>query len=156
MSTYTEHLQAIVARYRAAGQKWPATRKEIAAWALSEKEWKPSRASLLAQCAEELARAMREEYITDSHGRRVRAKHAARFGEGPEQRTLWADIRTADPGHMEIAFKQRRQQIVGDCRQLKLDVDSYNENAGRYKPVQLDFDFTPDLRELEALEAAAI
>ncbi|MCA8980624.1 MAG: hypothetical protein H6831_04470 [Planctomycetes bacterium] len=153
MSTHAEQLQAIVDRYRAAGQKWPATRKEIAAWALAKKEWMPSHASLLAQCAEELARAMREEYFTDQQGRRVRAKHAARIGEGPEQRTLWADIRTANREHMEIAFQQRRQQIVGDCRQLKSDVDSYNDNAAPKQPIQLGFDFTPDLEELEALES---
>ena len=29
---------------------------------------------------------------------------------------LWADVRTAPKRHMEIAFQQRRQQIVGDCR----------------------------------------
>ena len=156
MSTHIEQLQAIVARYRAAGQKWPATKKEIAAWAIAEKEWAPGHAGLLAQCAEDLSRAMREEYITDERGRRVRAKHAARIGEGSKQRTLWADIRTADAEHMRIAFRQRRQQIVGDCRQLKLDVDSYNENAGHRRPIQLDFDFTEDLRELEALDAVAV
>ena len=155
MSTYAEHLQAIVARYRAAGQKWPATRKELAVWAIAQNEWRPSRASLVAQCSEELARAMREEYITDNQGRRVPAKHAARIADGHKQRTLWADIRTADPEHMKVAFGQRRQQIVGDCRQLKMDVDSYNENAGRRDPVQLSFDFTRDLEELEALDAIA-
>ena len=153
MTTRTEHNQVLIAKYRAAGKKWPATSREIAAWALSTKEWAPTRETLIARCAEELARSMREEYITDNQGRRVRAKHAARLGKGEQQRTLWADIRTADPEHMEMAFKQRRHQIVGDCRQLKLDVDSYNENAGRGKQVQMDFDFTEDLAELEALDA---
>ena len=83
----------------------PLARKEIASWAIATGAWKPSRASLLAQCAEDMARAMREEHITDKQGRRVRPKHAARFGEGAKQRTLWADIRTADPMHMEVAFK---------------------------------------------------
>jgi hypothetical protein len=38
---------------------------------------------------------------------------------------------------MEIAFQQRRQQILGDCRQLKTDVDSYNDNynSGSAAPI---------------------
>ncbi len=54
---------------------------------------------------------------------------------------------------MEVAFQQRRQQIVGDCRQLKTDVDSYNENANSEQPIQMVFDFTDDLAELDALKA---
>jgi len=62
---------------------------------------------------------------------------------------MWADIRTAPRNHMELAFKQRRQQIVSDCRQLQIDVDSYNENHPKEKPVQMVFNFTMDLQELE-------
>jgi hypothetical protein len=96
---------------------------------------------------------MREEYIVDPQGRTVRAKHAARLIKDGEQLALWADIRTADRRHMEIAFQQRRQQIVGDCRQLKTDADSYNDNANPGKPIQMVFDFTQDLAELEAFES---
>jgi hypothetical protein len=56
---------------------------------------------------------------------------------------------------MEIAFQQRRQQIVGDCRQLKSDMDSYNQNHNVGKPIQMVFDFTLDLEEIEALAAIA-
>ena len=52
---------------------------------------------------------------------------------------------------MQIAFQQRRQQIVGDCRQLKADVDGYNENYNDALRVQIVFDFTEDVEELEAL-----
>ena len=91
---------------------------------------------------------MREEYITDPQGRTVRAKHVACY----EQVPLWGDIRTAPREHMEMAFQQRRQQIVGDCRQLKVDVDSYNQNYNNGElPIQMIFDFTLDLEELEAL-----
>jgi hypothetical protein len=55
---------------------------------------------------------------------------------------------------MEIAFQQRRQQIVGDCRQLKADVDSYNENYNSGEAIQTVFDFTEDLEELEAFSTA--
>ena len=56
---------------------------------------------------------------------------------------------------MATAFQQRRQQILGDCRQLKIDVDSYNENRWPDEPIQMIFDFTLDLAELEAVVDAA-
>jgi hypothetical protein len=149
MSTYNEQLQRIVTEYIEAGEEWPATARQIAAWAVREKLWTPHPSSLANQCAEDIAQAMREEYMVDPQGRKVRAKHAARV----EQGVLWADIRTASPDHMEIAFKQRRRQILGDCRQLKDDVDSFNENRISAEPIQMSFDFTKDLLELEALAA---
>ena len=52
---------------------------------------------------------------------------------------------------MDVAFKQRREQVVGGCRQLKTDVDRYNENENDGDPIQMIFDFTLDLEELEAV-----
>lgn len=151
MKTYTAQMQAIVTRFIKAGETWPASTHEIATWAIQTGNWKPLHSSMVDMCADQLARALREEYITDSQGRRVRAKHAARVRRHDRQITLWADIRDADRRHMEIAFQQRRQQIVGDCAQLKRDVDSYNDNRCRTNPIQMVFDFTQDLVEIEAL-----
>src|SRR6267142_6052367 len=132
--TYVRNLQRIVNDYMASGRS-VATAREMAAWAVHNNLWKPRPADVINQCAEQLSRAMREEYIVDPQGRSVRAKHAARV----EQLVLWADIRTAEPAHMEIAFKQRRQQILGDCRQLQFDVDSFNENRKPPRPIQIVF-----------------
>jgi len=44
---------------------------------------------------------------------------------------------------------------VGDCRQLKTDVDSYNDNQNTGEPIQLVLDFTDDMAEYEALKALA-
>ena len=49
---------------------------------------------------------------------------------------------------MQMAFQQRRHQIVGDCRQLKMDVDSYNDTRLPEQPIQMIFDFNHDLEEL--------
>lgn len=155
--TYREQLQRYVQQYRDSGMPWPAQSKDIAAWAINRGLWAPTPSAVLRMCADAFADAMREEYITDPQGRTVRAKHAARVKRGDEQLTLWADIRTADPTHMAIAFQNRREQIVGDCRQLHLDVESYNENAKPPKHLQfrLVLDFTEDVREAEAVAAAA-
>ena len=151
--TITEHRQRIVNTYRGKGLPWPATMRQIASWAIDEGLWKPSRGTVVGQLAEELARAMREEYYADPQGREVRTKHAARTSRNGVQSTLWDDIRTADSAHMRIAFQQRRQQIVGDCRQLKTDVDSYNQNRKPDVPIQLVLNFTEDVAEIEALDA---
>ena len=52
---------------------------------------------------------------------------------------------------METAFRQRRGQILGECKQLKADVDSYNDNASPTNPIPMVFDFTYDLAEMEAI-----
>ena len=54
---------------------------------------------------------------------------------------------------MQRAFAQRREQIVNDCRQLRTDVDSYNENLNTELPIQMVFDFTDDLNELSYVMA---
>lgn len=149
MATYTEQLQRIVRSYLDEGQPWPATTRQIAAWAIHKGEWQPQPFALINQCADQLARAMREEHFTDANGRTIRAKHVARIERGGEQIALWEDIRSVSREHMQIAFQQRRQQIVGDCKQLKTDCDYYNENRNQGEPIQVVFDFRTDLEELE-------
>jgi len=149
--TYAEQMQRVVTQYQEAGERWPATTYDMAAWAIRMRLWSPSPSAMIDECAEQLARAMREEYIEDVQGRTVRAKHAARREVNGVQMTMWADIRTAPRDHMELAFQQRRQQILGDCRQLKADADSYNENKNPGEAIQMVFDFTVDLEEIEAV-----
>lgn len=150
MATKQEQLQKIVRQYRMSGNPWPAEARIMAEWAMNAGLYKPHPQAAVRQCAKEIARALREEYYTDEKNRRVRTKHAVRWG----QTVLWDDIRTAPREHMQIAFQQRRERIVDDCRQLKTDVDSYNDTHPDRVPIQLVFDFTEDLAELEALNAA--
>ena len=113
MLTITEQRQRIVRVYRELGLAWPASMRQVASWAIDEGLWEPARGTMVGQLAEELARAMRQEYYTYPQGREVRAKHAARTSRDGIQSTFWDDIRTADAGHMRVAFQQRRWQIVG-------------------------------------------
>ncbi len=150
--TYNEQMQDLARKYEAAGEEWPTALKHISAWAINQKLWEPQRMLLITKCAEDLGRALREEYITDPQGRRVRAKHAARMDRDKgEQGVLWNDIRTASHEHLKVAFQQRRQGIVGDCHRLRVDVDSYNDNRNPDEPIQLSLDFTNDVLEMEAV-----
>lgn len=152
--TYEKQLQDIVQRYRQEKRPWPTTARDMAVWAINNKLWLMRDSQVINRCADDLAKAMRDEYITDPQGRRVRAKHAAKVPINGKQMTMWDDIRTAKQGFMAVAFQQRRKQIVGDCSQLKADVDSYNQNYNPSDQIEMVFDFTLDILEEEVGAAA--
>lgn len=93
--------------------------------------------------------------MRDPQGRTVRVKHAATIPRGDPRQMVWGDIRTATREHMAVAFQLRRQHILGECRQLKADVDSFNENRALSEPIQLVLDFTEDVAEMEAIRGLA-
>ena len=149
-----EMFQAIVEKDRDAGEEWPATTKMLASWALRNKLCDAPRKQVIDLLAEDFATAMREEFFTDPQGRRVRQKHAIReIRELPdgshEQLMFWVDMDDATPEQMQVAFQQRRFQILGDCRHLKTDVDSFNDNNKYGAHIQMVFDFNEDLAELD-------
>ena len=152
--TKTEMLQEVVEAYRRKHKTTSVNLQEVAAWAVHEKVHEPERRSTIKILARELQAALREAFFTDPQGRRVRRNHAQRLWEDVTdgkhvQRVFWHDIRVATRPQMQAAFQQRRQGVVMDCRQLKLDVDSYNDNFNKSVPIQMVFDFTEDLEELE-------
>lgn len=152
IETYRDRMRKHVQAYKDEGKPWPATARTIAVWLIETGRWYPQRSLAVNKCANDVSDSLREEYVTDPQGRRVRANHAATILRGEEQLTLWDDIRTAKKEHMEIAFQQRRQNIVGDCKQLKTDVDSFNDNNKEGAFIQLTLNFTNDVAEAEAVE----
>jgi hypothetical protein len=155
--SYTEQLIKIGNDYMASGQPWPATKMEIAQWAMNNNRWQPQPALLLKICAEEIAGAMREEFITDNQGRRVRAKHVARMpGPDGEQTYLWDDYHTMSREHMLVSAQTERQQIASWCYRLKVDVDSFNENRNPGPAIQISLNFEPDMADMEALESVEV
>ena len=152
MSDYTKQLQTIVKEYQRSGQEWPASTADIAEWAVRNNKYDLRTPTIERVVRRELAKAMREEYITDQKGRRVRAKHPAKIKRGRETLMLWDDIRTASRNHMEMSFTHRRNHIVSECRQVKTDVDSYNDTHPKEEPIQMILDFTYDVEELEELD----
>jgi hypothetical protein len=142
--TKAEHLQDILNKYIKETGDTAVDMNEVAAWAVRNGLYEASPRNTIKQCAHELARAARDEYYTDPQGRRVRKKHAVR----QNQLVLWADIEAAPPVHMRLSLQQRRMYIVGDCKQLKTDLDSYNDNNLHGAQIQMSFNFTEDLEEL--------
>ena len=100
-----------------------------------------------------MASALRVEYRTDAKGRRYRVNHAVRVSKGGVQYAFWAMMGLAEHEYMEKAFTQRREQIIGDCFQLKTDVVVYNDlNKGRRQEIQLVLDFREDVAEREEMQ----
>ena len=66
--TLAEQNQKTVALYKDSGQSWPATSREIAVWAINENLWEQELSAKVSACANEIADAMRQEYILDSDG----------------------------------------------------------------------------------------
>ena len=147
MSDYKRQLLRIVDEYRKEKQPWPASATELARWALANGRYDLRAPAIERICARDLAQAMREEYITDKKGRRVRAKHPATSKKNGETVMVWDDIRTAPREHMQMAFQLRRNHIVSECRQVKTDVDSYNDTHADDQPIQMVLDFTNDVEE---------
>ena len=151
MSTLKKQFQRIAHEYmRQRGVDY-IDLQEVAEWAIRTNRWEPQKSALIRQCKEFLGRALREEYFTDPQGRRVRSKHVVVKEKNGKQISLWGDIRTADRKHMAVSFQQRRRLIVGDCCQLKMDVDSFNDNYNKDAPIQMSFNFTLDIEEAQIM-----
>ncbi len=139
----------IAEMYVDAGGKQPYTTRDVAEWAVANGHYSKQTSTVVSLCAKELARALREDYYIDSKGRSVRAQHAVKVRRNDKQLTLWVDHRTGSRDMLHRSFQQRRMQIVGDCRQLKTDVDSFNDNRPNAVPIQMVLDFRDDIDELD-------
>ncbi len=150
--SYMEQVREFCDEYMGEHAGEPVSAREIAAWAIDRRRWAPGRSQMIDQCADMIARALREDYFTDRDGRRARAKHAVTVTRGSSQLHLWIDMRRTTRALMELSFQQRRQQILGDCRQLSTDVECYNVNFNRGERIQLELNFDLDLAEERALK----
>ncbi len=135
----------------------PATLDEVYDFACRNELWAPPKTDIRSRFRRDMARALREDYFTDEQGRTVRRYHAAKhvvmdeFGVAIQQ-VFWADMLSEPPpprSHMQVALQQRRQQIVGDCHQLRNDVDYYNGRNPNAKPIRMLWDFTDDLADMD-------
>lgn len=154
MSTINKQLQSMVHDYMREHAVKTVDLYQVADWAIRNKRWQPESSAQIKQLKDLLHYALREEYITDPQGRRVRAMHAIVREQNGKQMSLWGDMRFVGREHMQRSFQQRRRYIVSDCRQLKSDVDSYNENWNREASIQISFNFVADLEEEEIIRTA--
>ena len=152
MATKTERLQQIWHRYDGDREHKPSSAREAVQWAVDEGLLDLPETDPYDVLAGQMSQALRDEYDKDAQGRRYRVNHAVRVTKGGVQYTFWAAMGFAPHEHMERAFTQRREQIVGDNVQLKVDVDVYNDmNRGRRPEIQLVLDYTDDVAERQEI-----
>ena len=152
MSAYANQVKAYLERYQLeVGGDGLLNPHLVAEWAYRNGLHKPSVRTIVDAIAADIAQVIREEYRTDESGQRYRAKHAVRSKQGGKSMSLWADMddERAPREHFVRSFSQRRQQIVGDCFQLKTDADVYNARDPLKTPIQVPLDFTYDVEELQ-------
>jgi hypothetical protein len=152
MSTKNERLQRIWHHYEANKNHQPTSSREAVEWAVKEGLLEIPEIDPYDVLAGQMSNALRDEYRTDNKGRRYRVNHAVRVTSAGAQQTFWGVMGFASHDHMERAFTQRREQIVGDNLQLKTDVDVYNDmNRGNRPAIQLVLDYTDDVAERETM-----
>jgi len=152
MSAYGNQVKTYIERYQSEmGGEGLLDPHAVAEWAYKHGLHKPSIRTVVDAIAADIAQFFREEYRTNADGQRYRAKHAVRTKNGDRTMSLWADMddEKAPREHFVRSFAQRRQQIVGDCFQLKTDVDVYNGKNPADVPIQVPLNFTLDVEELQ-------
>jgi hypothetical protein len=152
MTTQNELLQRLWKRYEDEHERLPASAREVVEWAVNENLLNLPEIDPYDILAGQMATALREEYATDAKGRKYRVNHAVRVTKLGVQTTFWAIMGFAPREHMQRAFVQRRNQIIGDCFQLKIDVDVYNSLNEAEPPLPLILDFTDDVKERQFWE----
>lgn len=150
MTTKNEQLQRAWHLFEQENGHLPASAREASIWAVNHGLISLPDVDPYDALADEMARALREEYATDGDGRRYRVNHAVRVTRRGVQYTMWAALQSAPREHMQKAFVQRREQVVGDLVQLQTDVDAYNAMHADAEPIQLILDFNADVEERRA------
>jgi len=150
MTTQAEMFQSLWKEYEEEKDHAPASARVVVEWAVRERGLRLPRVDPRDVLAEQMSRALREEYATDAMGRRYRVNHAIRVMKDGVQTTFWGIMGFAPRGHMQRAFTQRREQVIGDLVQLTIDVEVYNDQNPLEKPIQLVLDFKDDVDERRA------
>src|SRR5690349_16926611 len=109
--TKNERLQQIWHHFDEKKEHQPTSAREAVEWAVREGLLELPEIDPYDVLAGQMSSALRDEYETDSKGRRFRVNHAVRVTKSGVQFTFWAAMGYAPHEHMERAFNQRREQI---------------------------------------------
>lgn len=147
--TQTQKLLKVWKEYEREHNHMPSGTREAVEWGVERGLISPPTIDPMDILADQMSRVLREEVATDAKGRRYRVNHAVRIMKNGIQHTIWGSLGYTDAPHMEMSFTQRREQIIGDCHQLKTDVDVYNDKNKGSRQYMLDLNFTEDVAERE-------
>lgn len=151
-----EHMQKLFKEYEADNNHEPTGTRVVVRWAIEKGLLEIPEIDPVDVLAGKMARALRAEHAVDAEGRSYRVNHAIKVMKDGVQQTFWGIMGFAPREHMEMAYTQRREQIVSDCVQLKNDVDAYNAQNREQEQIPLELDFTDDVAEREILREVEV
>lgn len=135
--------------YRKETGKTTLDMHEVAQWMLSRGVEAPKPKTPIDLLAEQLSVAARDEHIRDPEtGWDYRRNHAYKqpTTDG-KQLTLWVELEAATRPQMEMSLANRRNQMLGDGTQLKIDEMVWNSRNPDADPINMVLDFTDDVAE---------
>jgi hypothetical protein len=142
----TQELQKLIRWYKQETGIKDVNMHAVAEFAM-EHGWKmPKPKSEVDLLAQDLSKAAREEIRVDRKtGKPYRANHAYTAPNGQGQLTLWIDIDEAPRFVMHKSLINRRNQMVGDALQLRLDQLHWNAINPNDEPIEIPLDFEDDV-----------
>jgi hypothetical protein len=148
-SSYNRQVLAIIDRYIAeTGDKNPDYHT-VAAWAYRLELIEPPPYSVVKQIARSMARASRDDYITDDNGEPVRRRMNFTEQRGDKQMAFWFKMEDATPEKMRLSAMRRRNGTLMDVLQLHRDIKYFNAKHNPGDPLLFDANFNPDIEERE-------
>lgn len=156
-ASLNEQLQEIYRAYRrekniAHGD--PVELHDVMIWAYQTRQWAQTFNDMISHGVRQMSKALRQEYRTDASGRRVRVHHSVMEKGENKQMHLWGDGEHMSREFMQRSFQQRRIGGVSVFRQLKNDVDSWNDcHPG--EQIEIVWDIRDDLAEMEIAQPMA-
>lgn len=148
MSTKNERMQRFILYWKEHTGETEVDMGKVADMAL-EMGWGPPKPptsrDMLARQFKQAARAeIRHDEVT---GQPYRAYHAIPKGRKSNgQLTFtWVDIDEARRSQMQVSLTMRREQMVNDGVQLRLDNEHWIRTHPDEEPIQLEFDLAPDI-----------
>jgi hypothetical protein len=149
MATRSEELQSLIQLYKSETGEKAVDMDLVAEWAIRRGVSTPKPKTGKELLSAQFAQAAREEHRRDPKtGWSYRANHALRVAKSDgTQFTLWVDIEEATRPQMHMSLTNRRQQMIGDGTQLKIDEKIWNARNPNEEPLQMIMDFTDDVEE---------
>ena len=149
MTTKNERYQKLFPLYRQEKKTTTLDMNEVAKWMLERGVEPPRPKSPVDLLAEQLSVAAREEHRRDPKtGWDYRANHAYKIpAKDGKQLTLWVELESATRKQMHMSLTNRRDQMIGDGTQLKIDETIWNNKNPEEESINMVLDFTEDVAE---------
>ena len=144
--TCKQEMQRLIRVYKEQTGELEVDMHKVAEFAVGLDWPLPKPVDLLALLTKQFSAAAREEIRHDQITRKpYRANHAIPVKQGAVQLYLWVDIDEAARTPMLKSLENRREQIVGDGLQLKLEEDHWNSIHPDEEPINLPMDLAIDI-----------